>query len=106
MRGRLRVRACVRACILRRFNALSNERSSVHKFTQIVALQFENLSYEGKITDFIDCFKGEEEIKGRKSAKKGEKNRMKERDVEAIISRCISRDVFYWCDGKLHKNLV
>jgi len=60
-------------CVLRRFNAVSNERSSVHIFTQIVALQFENLSYEGKITDFTDCFKGEEELKGRKCERKGEK---------------------------------
>jgi len=68
MRGRLRVRVCV----LRRFNAVSNERSIVHKFTQTVALQFENVLYEGKITDFIDCFKGEV-IKGRKGTRKGKK---------------------------------
>jgi hypothetical protein len=59
--------------VLRPSNAVSNERSSVHIFTQIVALQFENPSYEGKITDFIDCFKGDEELKGRTGARKGEK---------------------------------
>lgn len=70
MRVRLRVR--VRVC-LSSFDAVSNERRIVHKFTQTVALQFENLLYEGKITDVIDCFKGEEEIKGRKGARKGKK---------------------------------
>jgi len=60
---------CVCVCFLRRFNAVSNERSIVHKLTQTVALQFENLLCEGKITDCIDCFKGEEEIKGRKGAR-------------------------------------
>lgn len=75
----------MRACVLRHFNAVSNERSSIPIFTQIVALQFENLSYEDKIIDITDCFKGEEELKGRKGARK-EKNRMKEKNVEAIIS--------------------
>jgi len=37
------------------------------------------------ITDFIHCFKGDEELKGRKGARK-EKNRKKENNVEAIIN--------------------
>jgi len=96
-------RACVR--VLRRFTAVSNERSGVHIFTQTAALQFENLSYEGKITDFIDCFKGEEEPKGRKGAMTGKKLDERKECGSNYFSLNF-RWLFYWCNGKLHKKLT
>jgi hypothetical protein len=75
------VRACVRACVLSRFNAVSNERSSVHILTQIVVLQFENLSSLPLTHSLFQRTRG---AKGKVQGKK--KYKMKENNVEAIIN--------------------